>query len=146
MANTMLLDSQDNEYIRTVLLQEDCTEILDNDIDLKNVPTLHLVGDKNLPDKIQIIIDVGQSFTIGRFDVSVGYKQSNFEFDKRTVAVSRHHAVITRTLSGYLIKDLGSKAGTYVNGLKIPANVDVKLENNSNVSFGNAGANYLWNI
>jgi DNA-binding NtrC family response regulator len=33
--------------------------------------------------------------------------------------VSRHHCTITATTKGYLLRDLGSRNGTYVNGVKI---------------------------
>ena len=45
-------------------------------------------------------------FTIGRFDANIGKKQSSFEFDKKTRAVSRRHAVIERDTDGYKIIDL----------------------------------------
>lgn len=91
------------------------------------------------------MIGPGDVFTIGRFDVSVGRKQSNFEFDPKTKAVSRRHAAIERDgEGGYVIVDLSSRAGTFVNGERLVANVPKKLENGDKVSFGTGGADYIW--
>lgn len=99
----------------------------------------------SFPDYIEVAIDPGQSFRIGRFDVSLGRKQSDFEFSQNTIAVSRMHAAVERSANGtYAILDLSSAAGTFVDGKKIPANVRVPLVDGCRVSFGNAGANYIW--
>lgn len=98
-----------------------------------------------LPREIPVMIGPGDVFTIGRFDVSVGRKQSNFEFDPKTKAVSRRHAAIERHgEGGYVIVDLSSRAGTFVNGERLVANVPKKLENGDKVSFGTGGADYIW--
>ena len=90
-------------------------------------------------------IEPGQNFTIGRFDVTVGHRQSDFEFDKRTKAVSRHHAAIERDISGrYSVVDLASSAGTFVNGERLSPNVPRILERGVRVSFGTGGADYIW--
>ena len=87
----------------------------------------------------------GQAFTIGRFDVSVGHQQSDYEFDKQTKAVSRHHAAIEREQDGcYTLVDLDSKAGTFLNGERLTPNVPVPLTRGSRVSFGTGGADYIW--
>ena len=39
--------------------------------------------------------------------------------------VSAHHAVLTETASGYILKDLNSSNGTFVNGKKIAGEVHV---------------------
>ena len=109
------------------------------------VPYLRLVGDDSLPRSIPIAIQPGYSFTIGRFDVSVGQKQSDFEFDKRTKAVSRHHAVIERLETGeYQLKDLVSSAGTFLNGARLTPNMSYQIARNDKISFGTCGADYIW--
>ena len=105
---------------------------------------LRLAGDPSLPSDIIVDIAVGQLFTIGRRDVSAGMSQSCFEFDGKTKAISRRHAVIERVPDGYIILDLSSRAGTYLNGQKLVSNMALKLDHGSRVSFGNAGANYIW--
>lgn len=106
---------------------------------------LRLVGDPSLPREIPISLTLGASFTIGRFDVSVGRKQSDFEFDKKTKAVSRHHAVIELQPEGfYTVMDLSSAAGTFVNGIRLTPNVPQKLERGSRIAFGTGGADYVW--
>lgn len=106
---------------------------------------LRLVGDPSLPREIPVSLMPGAAFTIGRFDVSVGHQQSDFEFDKKTKAVSRHHAVIERRSDGsYTIMDLSSAAGTFVDGMRITPNVPQRLERGSRIAFGTGGADYVW--
>jgi len=105
---------------------------------------LRLVGSAMLPQVIGVRMADGEFFTIGRFDAAIGRKQSSFEFDKKTKAVSRRHAVIERLAGGYNIIDLSSSAGTFLNGDKLPPNAPCELSNGSKVSFGNAGADYIW--
>ena len=102
---------------------------------------LRLVGLVGLPKTIPLIFQ-GRPFILGRFDVSVGIKQYDFEFDKSTKAVSRRHAAIEHGPCGYSITDLGSKAGTFVNGEKISE--PCLLKNGDRVSFGNSGADYIF--
>lgn len=106
---------------------------------------LRLVGDPALPREIPVNISQGQAFTIGRFDVSIGHQQSSFEFDKRTRAVSRHHAAIERQADGsYIIVDLVSSAGTFLDGQRLTANIPYQLVNGMRISFGTSGADYIW--
>jgi hypothetical protein len=105
---------------------------------------LRYVGRAHLPPSIQIIISEGEIFTIGRFDAAAGKKQSNFEFERKTKAVSRRHAVIERDIEGYKIIDLSSSAGTFVNDKRLPPNTPHVLETGCRVSFGNSGADYVW--
>lgn len=116
-----------------------------DDEPMGGVCCLRLVGEPGLPREIAVDIQPGRAFTIGRFDVSVGQKQSDFEFEKNTRAVSRRHAAIEREESGYFLVDLASSAGTFVNGQKLIPNVPQALENGCRVSFGTGGADYIWN-
>jgi hypothetical protein len=109
-------------------------------------PGLRYIGRANLSPMIQVVISEGEIFTIGRYDAAVGKKQSSFEFEKKTKAVSRRHAVIERSADGYKIIDLASSAGTYINDKKLPPNTPHLLETGCRVSFGNYGADYVWEI
>ncbi|MBR2131657.1 MAG: FHA domain-containing protein [Oscillospiraceae bacterium] len=105
---------------------------------------LRLISDAPLPGNISVRVEQGRAFTIGRFDVSVGHKQSDFEFEKGTKAVSRRHAAIERDGDGYWIMDLSSSAGTFVNGEKLLPNMPKQLVRGCRVSFGTGGADYIW--
>lgn len=108
-------------------------------------PHLRLVGDLSLPREIAVDLEPGQVFTVGRFDVSVGHQQSSFEFDKKTKAVSRHHAAIERTSDGsYVIVDLVSSAGTFLDGQRLTPNISYPLTMGCRISFGTGGADYIW--
>ncbi|MCL2539325.1 MAG: FHA domain-containing protein, partial [Oscillospiraceae bacterium] len=102
------------------------------------------IGNGALPRIIEIPIAVGSIFSIGRLDASVGAGQSNFEFPRDTKAVSRRHAVVERTADGFILVDLNSSAGTFVNGQRIPPNTPYMLVKGCRVSFGYSGADYCW--
>ncbi|MDR2599947.1 MAG: FHA domain-containing protein [Oscillospiraceae bacterium] len=102
------------------------------------------IGRAELPQIIDVKIAEGEIFSIGRYDSSLGKQQSSFEFDRKTKAVSRRHAIIERNENGYFILDLSSSAGTYVNKKRLPPNIPHELEEGYNVSFGNLGADYVW--
>ena len=103
-----------------------------------------LIGNARLPAGINIVIAEGEVFTVGRHDIAVGRKQSNFEFGRMTKAISRRHAAIERHSDGYNLIDLASSAGTYIDGQKLPPNTPCKLHPGCRVSFGNCGADYIW--
>lgn len=106
---------------------------------------LRLIGDTSLPREISVELQPHQIFSIGRYDVTVGHKQSSFEFAKNTKAISRHHAAIERQEDGsYTIIDLSSTAGTFVQGQRLTPNVPQLLRNGYKVSFGTSGADYIW--
>lgn len=120
------------------------TELLDDGDESAH---FRFIGSAPLPQTIPVSIQPGSAFTIGRYDNSVGHQQSDFEFAHDTKAVSRHHAAIERAQDGsYLILDLSSKAGTFVNGTRLVPNIPVALERGCRVSFGNGGADYVWEI
>jgi hypothetical protein len=102
-------------------------------------------GDKTLP--VVIHFSNREAFSIGRFDVSVGTKRSDFEFNADTKNISRRHAVFGyEDGAGYTVTDLGSKAGTWVNGRKIPPHTPQAIESGYHISFGNGGASYVFEV
>lgn len=122
-----------------------CPAAEENETQLEEFGTrLRLVGSADLPSVIPVHIEVGEVFTIGRFDTSVGRKQSSFEFREDTKAVSRHHAAIERDVDGYIITDIASRAGTFVEGRPLQPNLPYRLRKNVKISFGTSGADYIW--
>ena len=110
----------------------------------ENGGKLWLVGSILLPALIDVKMDKNEVFTIGRYDATIGRKQSSFEFERQTKAISRRHAAIERNEEKYNIIDLSSSAGTFVNGQKLPPNTPCQLSNGCRVSFGSSGADYVW--
>ena len=51
-------------------------------------------------------------------------------------SISRNHARISRTASGYSIEDLGSSNGTFVNGERIPVQATRPISDNDKISLG----------
>lgn len=130
---------------------EDISEWFDSEKDANTVvkpkngvkkARLVCIGDPALPKIIEIKMNSSNLFRIGRFDVKLGRKQSEFEFHEDTLEVSRHHAAIEWKNGKYYITDIGSQEGTILDDKHLPLNVAVELKNGSNVSFGNAGADY----
>lgn len=71
---------------------------------------------------------------IGRGDPASGLRPNvDLSMDP---AVSRRHAEIRRTPSGYVIIDLGSTNGTIVNGRQIPRQQEVPLSNGDEIRMG----------
>ena len=103
-------------------------------------------GNQNHPRAIPVTFAGSAFFTIGRFDASVGKQQSDFEFDRATKAISRRHAVVEQNAGGYFLIDLSSSAGTFINGQRLMPNAPYLLEPGSRISFGNAGAEYIWEM
>ena len=118
--------------------------ITQNSCFVSNGAWLRLVGNASLPPAIDVPITEGEVFTVGRYDVSAGRQRSCFEFDKMTKAVSRRHAAIELSEDGYRLIDLSSSAGTFLDGQKLPPNTPCKLQPGCRVSFGNSGADYVW--
>ncbi len=81
--------------------------------------TLILKYEGNKPDhkdlKSKKFIDLNW-YTIGR-DCIVDYE--DLESNPKSLSLSRQHAIIYVTEEGIFLEDLGSKVGTYVNGVKI---------------------------
>lgn len=50
---------------------------------------------------------------------------------------SRHHALIQKIKDAYFIKDQGSTNGTFINGIRIPADKYVKLKPGDKITIGN---------
>jgi len=132
---------KEHSTVQPEVIDENITVLDETEMTL---PKFRYVGSRNHPKEIVIDINVGDLFSIGRFDASVGSKQSDFEFDKKTKAVSRQHATIERDTDSYYILDFGSRAGTFMNGQKIPLNEPIRLTSGCRVSFGHRGADYVW--
>ena len=127
-------------------IHSDRTELMDDGV--QDIPSgvcaLRYIGPGGWPESIYINISENESFSIGRFDVVLGQSVSSYEFPADSQAVSRRHAVILRDEEGYIIQDQGSKAGTFVNGVKLETGKFYRLKNRYQISFGTAGADYLW--
>lgn len=90
-----------------------------------------------MADTFQVIIKKGPS--LGRIidltanEITVGREVSNsLQIDDR--ALSRSHARLTRTTSGYNLQDLGSTNGTFVNGSAVTG--PLALNSGDIISFG----------
>lgn len=60
--------------------------------------------------------------------------------------VSRYHAQIRRTDEQYILVDLGSKSGTWVNGVRLAPQVPQALMNGDVLSFGTTGFQFVTEV
>jgi len=116
----------------------------DDDLPTRANAAFKRVGLAGLPDTIPLVLLEGRAFVIGRFDVSVGQRRCDYEFGKATKGVSRRHASIERTARGTILLDLNSSAGTFVNGKRIYPGEPHLIKHGDRVTFGNAGADYVF--
>jgi pSer/pThr/pTyr-binding forkhead associated (FHA) protein len=77
----------------------------------------------------------GQSFDIGRDAVFVGRSSEN-EIQMRDKAVSRRHLKIQRRGQRFLITDLDSRNGTYVNGERIASGIEHDVAEGEAITVG----------
>ena len=74
----------------------------------------------------------GQTFPLAADRVTIGRDHSN-DLHLRDLAVSRHHCTIEAREGRFLLRDLGSRQGTFVNGLPIGERL---LEHGDRVTIG----------
>lgn len=81
----------------------------------------------------------GQVESVAKAYIGIGrHPLSDVRFDsERDLDVSIRHAAILRRSAGYVLQDLGSKNGTYLNGQKVTG--DAPLASGDVVSFGPKG-------
>jgi adenylate cyclase len=85
----------------------------------------------------------GRNFTfdLGKSEVSIGRELKN-DLILDDPRVSRTHALARKTDDGVVLRDMESGNGTFVNGFRIPANVDFKLADNDQVKMGSCSLTY----
>jgi DNA-binding CsgD family transcriptional regulator len=145
--NRTELTTKYNEYIwNKTVLDDSPQEPFCPEPQEHAVAILRLINGNNLPSIINLpviinLIFKNRSFTIGRYS---GIKQWDFEFESATKGVSRLHAEIFQVASGYAIKDLKSRFGTFINGRQLAPGRYCPILHGDRVSFGGAGADYTF--
>lgn len=137
----ILSESEDPATDITIIPNEE----YENDIGQRPTALLRRINNLDFPEIINVIFRDSR-FSIGRTDMNLGRKQCDFEFAQTTKAVSRRHAVIEQLPFGYYITDLDSRAGTFIDGAKIPAKQRYPFRHGTQVSFGTAGADYIFEL
>ena len=86
----------------------------------------------------RITLDVSDDLLIGRKDHARGiFPDVDLALDGGYDAgVSRRHAILSYTDAGYMVEDLGSSNGTFVNGRRIPAQTATPLANGDELKCG----------
>jgi len=90
-----------------------------------------------IPDRQAPIIVTDIEFVLGRF--TTGDRANIIDltpYRAYLMGVSRHHAVISQTPDGYLIKDMGSANGTWLNGSRLSPFVPYVLKDGDHLELG----------
>jgi len=74
------------------------------------------------PDSGRVLINLDKSIPVDKSVINLGRKTSN-DVVLSDLRVSRFHAQIRKTKEGYMIFDVGSTGGTFVNGERITSHV-----------------------
>ncbi|MRS02284.1 FHA domain-containing protein [bacterium] len=74
------------------------------------------------PDSGRVLINQDKSIPVDKAVINLGRKSSN-DVVISDLRVSRFHAQIRRTKEGYMVFDVGSTGGTFVNGERITSQV-----------------------
>jgi DNA-binding NtrC family response regulator len=83
--------------------------------------------------------DLQKTFAIGGKEVAIGSQGDN-HCVLNDPTVSRHHAVIEETGKGYVLRDLGSTNGTYLNEIRVR---EAYLEYGSVIGLGNTRLQFV---
>ena len=108
------------------------------DADTEEMSVDDVTAVENLPQGSAMLLvqrgpDAGARFLLDNDVVTVGrHPDSDIFLDD--ISVSRRHATFTRTANGYVISDLGSLNGSYVNRDRI--DTDVVLSGGDEVQIG----------
>lgn len=76
------------------------------------------VAPKSEPESGMVLINLDKTIPITKSVLNLGRKSSN-DIAISDIRISRFHAQIRKTRDGYMIFDVGSTGGTYVNGERI---------------------------
>ena len=108
------------------------------DADTEEMSVDDVTAVENLPQGSAMLLvqrgpDAGARFLLDTDVVTVGrHPESDIFLDD--ISVSRRHATFTRTANGYVISDLGSLNGSYINRDRIDS--DVVLSGGDEVQIG----------
>ncbi len=81
------------------------------------------------------------TFEVSKSETTIGRELKN-DLILDDPRVSRMHAVVVKSDSGTILRDLGSGNGTFVNGHRIQPNIDFKLKNDDQVKLGSCTITY----
>ncbi len=86
---------------------------------------------------VQTATERTYTFDLDRPETTIGRELKN-DLVLDDPRVSRYHAVVRKSNEGVTFRDLESGNGTFVNGHRIPPNVDFKLADNDQIKLGSS--------
>lgn len=79
-----------------------------------------------------------EQINITKTDFFVGRMQEQVDYVFENNAIGKVHAQIISRNGNYLIKDLNSKNGTFINDVRIDSNKEYEIKNSDKISFANS--------
>lgn len=107
-------------------VQRACDTIMISDIPKDYHPYLEGVG-----------AYIGKKVIINKDKFVIGRLSSMVDYIIQGSTVGKLHAEITNNEGKYYLKDLNSKNGTYINGVRITSNMECEIKNNDKIRFSN---------
>lgn len=90
-----------------------------------------------IPDRPAPVLVTDTEFVLGRITVNDRANIIDLSpYRGYLLGVSRHHVVIAQTSDGYLVKDLGSANGTWLNGGRLAPFVPYVLKDGDHLELG----------
>ena len=81
--------------------------------------------------------DTGEKFELKQRETIIGKNKEKAQILLMEPAISRIHAMITKTNHACYIQDLNSKNGTYINGERLPIRTDTLLRESDELYMAN---------
>lgn len=145
------------EYVKTTVIsqvqmqppvssyiEEDCTEIFDEDEINANDNVVKLMLEDSagfqLPSFIEINMSKGYA-TVGRLD-KAGRKHCDYNFDASMSFISRTHLRLEKVNNQIQVIDLNSSNGTFINGTQIVANIPYPISKGDLLMFSKKRITY----
>jgi len=120
------------------------------DVPLKIQPPEHIVQLTKLYSDIIVLVVLGQEqpilikgggkTTLGRYSPGEVIPSVDLTpYNANLLGISRQHATISRSESGYVLEDIGSTNGTWLNEVKLPPNKPSTLQSGDLIRLGQLG-------
>lgn len=81
-------------------------------------------------------MDANEAILVGRVPTADAIWMNLSTYDAEQLGISRQHALIRPEDDGYMLRDLGSTNGTFLNGLALEAHRSYPLQHQDELRFG----------
>lgn len=100
-------------------------------------------GEEVQPYLVSCQEDIRDKIIINKPHFIIGRLKGHADYILKNNAVGKIHAELTVSNGTFIVKDLNSRNGTYVNGKKIVSNVEHEIRNRDRVAFANSEYTFM---